>query len=184
MKAILTMRGRRPVQADHQLEFSPPDEWRDDFAIIGHYKLLFAREPSPGLGQDVAGVGLRVLDRALRDGCELDEIVSTVRNLDVPLFVFMVRDRVTAEESQPVVVGVQQNKQGGWTLCQDWELLRLLNPIADRPRSLTGTPAPASLDGRQLLVEAREAVESDARTKSDFKVPAVEDLAALLPATE
>lgn len=32
-----------------------------------------------------------------------------------------------------------------------------------------------------MLVKAREAVESDARTNSDFKVPVVEDLAGLLP---
>lgn len=182
VKAMLTTRGRRPSQANDQLEFSTPDEWRDDFAIVEHYKLLFAREPRPEPGQDVAGVGLRVLDRALRDGCELDEIVSTVRSLEAPLFVFVVRDRVTAGEVQPVVVGAKQNDQGGWTLCRDWELLKMLNPIADRPRSLTGTPTPASLDGRSLLVEAREAVESDARANSGFKVPSVEDLAGLLPA--
>ena len=182
VKAILTVRGRRPSQTAHQVEFSTPDEWKDDFAIVEHYKLLFAREPHPEPGQDVAGVGLRVLDRALRDGSELDEIVSTVRSLDAPLFVFVVRDRVTAGEAQPVVVGAKQDDGGAWVLCRDWELLKVLNPIADRPRSLMGTPAPASLDGRRLWAEAREAVESDARTNSDFTIPAVEDLAALLPA--
>ena len=182
VKAMLTVRGRRPSQPDQRLEFSTPAEWKDDFAIVEHYKLLFARETHPEPGQDVAGVGLRVVDRALRDGCELDETVSTVRELDAPLFVFVVRDRVTEYDVRPVVVGAQQNDGGGWTLCRDWELLKILNPIADRPRSLTGEPTPASLDGQSLLTQAREAVESDARSNSDFKVPAVEDLAGLLPA--
>ena len=182
VKAMLTVRGRRPSQSDHLLEFSTPADWRDDFAIVEHYKLLFARAPQPGPGQDVAGVGLRVLDRALRDGYELDATVSTVRGLDAPLFVFVVRDRVTEYDIRPVVVGAKQNDRGGWTLCRDWEVLRMLNHLADRPRSLMGEPAPASLDGKSLLVEAREAVESDARTNSHFKVPAVEDLAGLLPA--
>jgi len=182
VKAMLTVRGRRPSQPDQRLEFSTPAEWKDDFAIVEHYKLLFARETHPEAGQDVAGVGLRVVDRALRDGCELDETVSTVRGLDAPLFVFVVRDRVTEYDVRPVVVGAQQNDGGGWTLCRDWELLKMLNPIADRPRSLTGEPTPASLDGQRLLAEAREAVEADARANSDFKVPAVEDLAGLLPA--
>ena len=182
VKAMLTVRGRRPSQADQRLEFSTPAEWKDDFAIVEHYKLLFARETHAEQGQDVAGVGLRVVDRALRDGCELDETVSTVRELDAPLFVFVVRDRVTEYDVRPVVVGAQQNDRGEWTLCRDWELLKILNPIADRPRSLTGEPTPASLDGQSLLAEARKAVESDARQNSDFKVPAVEDLAGLLPA--
>lgn len=182
VKAMLTVRGRRPSQPDQRLEFSTPAEWKDDFAIVEHYKLLFARETHPEPGQDVAGVGLRVVDRALRDGGELDETVSTVRELDAPLFVFVVRDRVTAYDVRPVVVGAQQNDGGGWTLCRDWELLKMLNPIANRPRSLMGEPTPASLDGQSLLAQAREAVESDARANSDFKVPAVEDLAGLLPA--
>ena len=182
VKAMLTVRGRRPSQPDQRLEFSTPAEWKDDFAIVEHYKLLFARETHPEPGQDVAGVGLRVVDRALRDGCELDETVSTVRELDAPIFVFVVRDRVTEYDVRPVVVGAQQNDGGGWTLCRDWELLKMLNPIANRPRSLTGEPTPASLDGQGLLAEAREAVASDARANSDFKVPAVEDLAGLLPA--
>ncbi len=182
VKAMLTVRGRRPSQSNQRLEFSTPAEWKDDFAIVEHYKLLFGREAHPEPGQDVAGVGLRVVDRALRDGCELDETVSTVRELDAPLFVFVVRDRVTECDVRPVVVGAQQNDGGGWTLRRDWELLKMLNPIADRPRSLTGEPTPASLDGQSLLAQAREAVESDARSNSDFKVPAVEDLAGLLPA--
>ena len=181
VKAMLTVRGRRPSQSDQRLEFSTPAEWKDDFAIVEHYKLLFGREAHPEPGQDVAGVGLRVVDRALRDGCELDETVSTVRELDAPLFVFVVRDRVTEYDVRPVVVGAQQNNRGGWTLCRDWELLKMLNPIADRPRSLTGEPTPASLDGQSLLAEARKAVESDARENSDFKVPAVETLAGLFP---
>lgn len=57
----------------------------------------------------------------------------------------------------------------------------MLNPIADRPRSLTGTPTPAFSDGPSLLVEAREAVELDARTNSDFEIPTIEEIACLLP---
>ena len=182
VKAMLTVRSRRPSQSDHQMEFSTPDEWKDDFAIVEHYRLLFAREPKPGPGQDVAGVGLRILDRALRDGHELDATVSTVRGLDAPLFVFVVRDRVTEYDVRPVVVGAKQNDRGAWTLRRDWEVLKMLNPLADRPRSLMGAPALAPLDGQSLLTEAREAVVAHTRTNSDFKVPVVEDLAGLLPA--
>ena len=182
VKAMLTVRGRRPVQAGRKLEFSTPAEWRDDFAIVEQYRLLFERGPRPEPQQDVAGVGLRVFDRALRDGYELDGTVSAIRNLHAPVFVFLVRDRVTEYDVRPVVIGAEQNDQGGWDLCRDWELLNMLNPIAERPRSLARDPSPTSLDGLSLLAEARAAVESDVRTNGDFKVPAVEDIAGLLPA--
>lgn len=181
-KAMLAFRRKRPSQSGDPLEFSTPAEWRDEFAIVEHYKLLFAREPRPGPGEDVAGVGLQVFDRALRDGCELDGTLSAVGDLDAPLFVFVVRDRVTEYDVSPVVIGAKRNDQGGWTLCRDWELLKMLNPLADRPRSLAGTAVTTSLDGRNLLVEARNAVQSDARKNPDFKLPVVEDLAGLLPA--
>ena len=50
VKAMLTARGRKPSQSDDLLEFSTPAEWKDDFAIVEHYKLLFARAPEPGPG--------------------------------------------------------------------------------------------------------------------------------------
>ena len=74
LKAILTIRGRRPDQAeDLHLRFRPPEEWKDDFsiAVVERYDLLFAREPQPKAGEDVAGVGLRVVDRAVRDAAVL-----------------------------------------------------------------------------------------------------------------
>lgn len=59
--------------------------------------------------------------------------VSAVRGLDAPLFVFVVRDRVTEYNVRPVVVGTQQNDRGGWTLRRDWEVLKMLNPIRRPP---------------------------------------------------
>ena len=182
VKAMLTVRSRRPSQANHHLEFATPEEWKDDFAIVDHYRLLFAREPRPGQGEDVAGVGLRVFDRALGDGCGLEETLGVVRGLDVPLFVFVVRDRVTAGDAHPVVVGAKQNVEGGWTLLRDWEVVKMLNPIADRPRSLAITAKSAPLDGCGLLMEARSAVELDAEERLPFKLPTVEELAGLFPA--
>ena len=63
-KAILSVRSRRPDQVENlRLRFRPPEEWKDDFsiAVVERYDLLFAREPRPKAGEDVAGVGLRVV---------------------------------------------------------------------------------------------------------------------------
>ena len=59
-KAVLAVRGRRPDQAeDLRLRFRPPEEWKDDFsiAVVERCDLLFAREPQPKYGEDVAGSG-------------------------------------------------------------------------------------------------------------------------------
>ena len=98
LKAILAIRGRRPDQADNlRLSFRPPEEWKDDFVIsaVDRFDLLFARERQPMEGEDVAGVGLRVVDRAVRDAVELTGAYAAIRGLDAPIFVFSVRDRIT-----------------------------------------------------------------------------------------
>ena len=183
VKAMLTHRNRRPAQEDCRLKFATPEEWtKDDFAIADHYKLLFDRQLRQGQGEDVAGVGLRVLDCALRDGCALEEAAGVVRGLTAPLFVFVVRDRVTGASERPVVIGARWSAEETWTLLRDWEVIKALNPIADRPRSLTGTAKPTHLDSHSLLIEAREAVESSAKERFTFELPIVEDLAVLLPA--
>ena len=100
-KAVLAVRGRRPDQTeDTRLRFRPPDEWKDDFSIaaVDRYDVLFAREPQPNEGEDVAGVGLRVVDRAVRDAVELTGAFATIRGLDAPVFVFSVRDRITSSD--------------------------------------------------------------------------------------
>ena len=101
-KSILAVRGRRPDQAEElRLRFRPPEEWKDDFLIanVDRYDLLFAREPQPEEGEDVAGVGLRVVDRAIRDAAELTAAFGAIRGLDAPIFVFSVRDRVTGSDA-------------------------------------------------------------------------------------
>ena len=97
IKAILSVRSRRPDQAENlHLRFRPPEEWKDDFSItvVERYDLLFAREPRPKAREDVAGVGLRVVDRAVRDATELTGAFGAIWGLDAPLFVLRVRDRI------------------------------------------------------------------------------------------
>ena len=186
-KAILAVRGRRPDQADDvRLRFLPPEEWKDDFsiAVVNRYDLLFAREPRPKDGEDVAGVGLRVVDRAVRDAVGLTGALGTVRGLDAPIFVFSVRDRITGSDGpiRAVVVAVQPGGDGAWTLVRDWELIQRLNPLADRPRSPIFSEAPPTHDFADLLTDARQYIESQIGALDlPFALPAVESLACLVP---
>ncbi len=187
-KSILAVRGRRPDQADSlRLRFRPPEEWKDDFLIAAtdRYDLLFAREPQPKEGEDVAGVGLRVVDRAVRDAVELTGAFATIRGLDAPIFVFNVRDRITGSDGSihGVLVAAQSGADGNWNLIRDWELIRRLNPFADKPRSLVFTDADPALDAANLIASARQYVvlQIDA-LDLPFALPTIESLACLVPA--
>lgn len=186
-KAVLAVRGRRPEQSeDLRLRFRPPDEWKDDFTIgvVDHYDLLFAREPRPKDGEDIAGIGLRVVDRAVRDAVELTGAFGVVRDLEAPIFVFRVRDRITGSDGpvRAVVVAVQSSGDGAWTLFRDWELIRRLNPLADKPRSPVFADARPARDGAARMADARKHVESQIDAlELPFTLPTVEDLACLVP---
>ncbi len=186
-RAVLAVRGRRPDQADdHRLRFRPPEEWTDDFSIaaVEYYDLVFAREPQPKVGEDVAGVGLRVVDRAVRDAVQLTGAYGTVRGLDAPIFVFSVRDRVTGSDGpvRAVVVAAQLSRDGAWNLVRDWQLMQLLNPLADKPRSLGLTDSQPASDIVDLMADARQyvALHID-EIELPFALPAVESLACLIP---
>ena len=186
-KAILAVRGRRPEQADDiRLRFRPPDEWKDDFAIavVDRYDLLFAREPQPSVAEDIAGVGLRVVDRAVSDALELTAAFAAIKGLDAPIFVFTVRDRITGSDSsvRAVLVAAQSSGDGAWDLIRDWELIQRLNPFADRPRSLTFTDARPTHDVVDLMGDAQAHVVSQIDAlELPFELPVVENLACLVP---
>jgi len=121
----------------------------EDFTITDRYDLLFAREPRPRDGEDIAGVGLRVVDRAVRFSVELLDAFGAIGELSAPLVVFAVPDRITGSDGpvRTVIVGARQSGDGTWGLLRDWELIKLLNPLADKftrraegghPRARTG----------------------------------------------
>ena len=186
-KATLAVRGRRPDQTENlRLRFRPPEEWKDDFSIaaVDRHDLLFAREPQPKAGEDVAGVGLRVFDRAVRDAVELTEALGAIRGLDAPIFVFSVRDRITGSEGpvRAVVVATQSSGDGTWTLVRDWELMKRLNPLADKPRSPVFSDSHLAHDVADLIADARRYVESKFdELDLPFALPEVESLACLVP---
>ena len=187
-KSILAVRGRRAEQPeDVRLRFRPPEEWRDDFTIasVDWYSLLFAREPEPRHGEDVAGVGLRVLDRAVRDAIELGGAFGAIRGLAAPIFVFSVRDRITGSERpiRTAIAAAEPDEAGEWALLRDWELMQRLNELADRPRSPIYENGGLVHGIATPFVDAREFVESRLHELDlPFKLPWVEGVACLVPA--
>ena len=186
-KSLLAMMHRRPTRIDDvRLGFQTPPEWtRDDFTIADHYALLFARESRPREGEDVAGIGLRVVDRALGAAVDATESLAAMRDLAGPLAVFSLRDRITGLEGtvRKIVVGLQRDHDGAWRLLRDWEVLRLLNPAADKPRSTVFDAKPSEqVDIAALLTEAEQHLESRLGDLDlPFKLPVTEQLACLIP---
>ena len=115
---------------------------------------------------------------------ELTGAFGTIRSLGAPLFVFRVRDRVTGSDGpvRAVVVAARSGGDGTWTLVRDWELMRRLNPLADKPRSLAFADAYPVYDATNLMGDARQYVESQLDALDfPFALPAVESLACLVP---
>jgi ERCC4-related helicase len=188
-KTVLAVLGKRPaVQADERrLTLKTPKEWMTDYTIMEQYELLFSRAERPRPREDIAGIGLRVVDRALLSAIERPESLCVLGGLDAPLVVFAVRDRVTGTDGavNKVVVGLSGDPQRGWTLLRDWEIVKHLNPLAEHPRarsfSAPGEPPPLDVPG---LIRAAEGdlVGRLAGLGLPFQVPVAEALACLLPA--
>ena len=189
VKSIFVVLGRRLNQTeDTRLSFRTPPEWREaDFAIAEQYELLFAREPYPRDGEDIAGVGLRVMDQALRTATEATDGLAALGGLTGPLVVFALRDRITGSGGavRKVVVGVQRNDDAAWRLLRDWEVLRLLNPAADSPRSAPFQAKPTKeLDVSEVLADAEQSLKLRLdELELPFRLPAIEQLACLIPGT-
>ncbi|WP_294540251.1 DEAD/DEAH box helicase [uncultured Rhodoblastus sp.] len=185
-KATLAVLGKRPTQADEiRLSFKTPSPWMDDFTITDRYDLLFAREPRPRDGEDVAGIGLRVVDRAVRFASQLLDGFGAIGELDAPLAVFALRDRITGSDGpvRTIIVGVMQNAFGKWTLLRDWELIKLLNPLADKPRSQVLSAVMRTETGVMDILAAAQLYVESLLSQLDlpFKLPTIERLACLLP---
>lgn len=185
-KALFAVLGKRPNQVDDvRLNFRTPPQWMDDFTIAERYDLLFSREPNPRDGEDIAGVGLRVVDRALQIAVNLPDALASVGELTGPLVVFAVRDRITGSEGavRTNIVGLQQRECKVWDLLRDWQIIKFLNPIADRPRSqVLGGGKRMEQEITALLGEAQKHLESRIEDLDlPFRLPVIESLACLVP---
>jgi len=185
-KVLFAALNRRPtLLSDARMAFKTPVEWRTSIAVGDSYQLLFDREAAPQDGEDVAGVGLRVVEVALSHAAASPAAIAVLGELAHPMVLFAIRDRVTTSGGtvRKVVVAMQQHGES-WTLLRDWEVIRLLNPIADKPRSAAfdGAPCPTTTDIAQRIAAARGSLEEQlAGLDLPFQRPTIEDLACLLP---
>jgi hypothetical protein len=112
---------------------------------------------------------------------------AAVGELTGPLVVFAVRDRITCLEGavRTIIVGLQQREGGMWEVLRDWEILKFLNPIADKPRSqMPGVAPRMEREITALLADAQKQLESRMeKLDIPFRLPAIESLAACFQAS-
>ena len=187
VKSIFAVLRRGLIHTDGpRLSFKTPQEWRAaDFAIVEQYELVFARDLSPREGEDVAGVGHRVMDHALRTAADATGALAALGGLAGPLVVFGLRDRITGSGGavRKVVVGMLRSDDLSWQLLRDWEVLKLLNPAADKPRSGNFRVEPQDdIDVPGILSDAERCLKSrTGELDLPFRVPEIEQIACLVP---
>ena len=186
-KSLLAMLGKRPNLIDDvRITFRTPEEWLStDFAIADRYQLLFSRSDRPQDNEDIGGVGLKVVDRALHVAIDTNDTLAALGGLDGPLVVFALRDRITGGSTvvRNVIVGLHRKQDTSWTALRDWEVLKLLNPIADRPRSTAfDSVALMEYDIREIVLSAEQSLKSClSELDLSFRVPDLEQIACLVP---
>lgn len=174
---ILQVNHRRPTEKDG-FSFKTPADWTREAGVFDRYEgLVFDRSArGSDAHRKVVGVGLKLFDRALRAGRELEVVAARVPGLETGIFVFRISDRVTVDRGmvRQVLVAIEW-RAGSETFLRDWELLQLLNSLT-LSHFRTG-PADVSDLARvlELAEKSKREVERNLEKFSlPFRVPEVE----------
>ncbi len=185
--ALTFFQKRFEERADGSLAFRTPRMWQDhDMAVAERYDALhFSRDQTAARDQDVAGVGHRVVNAAVASSERLDGSLTAVQGLAAPLALYLVRDGVTdqAGNVRRVLAGVERTTEGDQVLM-DWQILKRLNGLLERPRSpVLQESGPLPPEGPSSFLSAgRDALAHDLdRLRLPFRLPVVEDAALFWP---
>lgn len=184
--AMLTLNGRRPEVDNQQVSFKTPEAWLRTPGVRQRYeKLVFDRQVTGReAAERVVGVGHQVFDQALKQAIDFPARVAAVPNLEAPLAVFSIYDKVTDRGGQvrSLLIGVEGH-QDQLRILKDWEILDRLNPLSraspKEPRSLAQSGEIIKSWVHNARIAARE--RSSALNLS-FRVPELSDFVVLWPA--
>lgn len=188
MKLCLSLHGKRATEeGNHTLTFRTPETWSrgpEGWALADQYRICFSRRAEIDSKTDRGGIALKIVQIALEDVHRLSGGMCCLSGIERALAVLAVRDRVTGTEiaKRKLCFGVEKSEDG-WRVLRDWELIRHLNPIAQKPRgqSFSATP-PQGVNGGELLAEAHDALlQSLPKLDLGMTLPSIENIAVLLP---
>ncbi len=128
---MLIYNQKRVVRIENAISFNTPDSWRVDLGIRPKYEgLVFDRDHKQSqIAEKVIGVGHRVFDLAVKQALALTSSLCVLPNLDRPLVIFSIFDRVTGIESNisKTIAGVYWNQEIDDEIIFDWQVLDILN---------------------------------------------------------
>lgn len=186
--AMLTLNGRRPEVDNQQVSFKTPEAWLRTPGVRQRYeKLVFDRQVTGReAAERVVGVGHQVFDQALKQAIDFPARVAAVPNLEVPLAVFSIYDKVTDRGGQvrSLLIGVE-GQQDQLRILKDWEILDRLNPLLraspKEPRSLAQSGEIIESWVHSARIAARERTGA---LNLSFRVPELSDFVVLWPAAQ
>ena len=124
---------KRIIRSKNTFSFNTPEHWRIDMGIKPKYEeLIFDRDQKQAqAAEKVIGVGHRIFDCALNQALSLTASLCVLPNLDKPLVIFYIFDRVTGIASNvgKTVAGVYWNEEidENEAVIMDWQVLDVLN---------------------------------------------------------
>lgn len=183
-KLALSRAGAKLLKTDdaRKLAFKTPKEYAKGVQIAPQYSLVFSRETHCCEGEDLAGLGLAIIDKLVDDGCSLLESYAPVPGLTAPLFIFRIRDKVTTNKQLRQRIVAVTREEGSWQLLRDWELLLKLNDLAGKlPRKKDVEPQGRHPEEEDMAA-ARQWLEANlAPLNLPYKIAETELTACLCP---
>ena len=178
----LAYNGRRPKDDGETISFKTPEKWLNHPAIKRDYSAMsFDRSIRPDQRADLMGVGHPLVARAMQQAEGFTGAFAIARNLEYPILIFQISDRVTDGSShvQDVLVGLTENTSENGFL-KDWQLLLILNEIE------LGDVAKSRVPDPSLVFDWIETAKTEVHghmVKLDlpFAVPEVRELILLWP---
>ncbi len=130
-ESMLAHNQKRVIRIENTISFNTPDCWKVDMGIRNKYEgLVFDRDHKQSqVAEKVIGVGHRVFDLAVKQALSITASLCVLPNLDQPLVIFSIFDRVTGIESNvsKTIAGVYWNQAANDEIVFDWQILDILN---------------------------------------------------------
>ncbi len=189
---LIFNRKRSKENEDGSISFKTPDEWRDAIGVQKEYAdIVFERNGDVKRKLDkIFGIGHVVVDKAIKQAMNIKDGICVVsqNDLSAPLYLIKARDRITStgESIRFLVFGLTKDSIG-WKVLKDWELIKILNPLAYKYQLHRKTYSPEiPLKGmkREILEVIEYFTETGSYNSLPFKVPHIEIEAILLPGIE
>jgi superfamily II DNA or RNA helicase len=170
--SMLALNRRRVTIDGGGISFKTPETWSQGVRMPSEYTdMIFDRhDRSERSNERLLAVGHPLVNAAIAQARNIEAAITTIatESLPGPLFIFTISDRITSGGLfvRSTAAGMLLQPAGDWTLLPDWELLRLINSLADEYR------------GRR---SEREAQAQAAATVASYLQQASERLQARLP---